>query len=451
MKGRRHLLLLTLLALLLVPSPPHVFALPDVERFALDNGTVALVRGNYPLPFVTINLLVDGGARRDPPGKEGLAGLTARMLSMGTAKRSANKLSEELDAMGASLSVTAGREYAVASVRALSKDLDRVMDLLFDVLSNPLFPEEELKGEIAKTRAALQASEDDPGTVADRAFRQSLYLTPSYAHPVEGTLQSLAAITRRDVHRFFENFYVAEGSIVVIVGDLTIDALKERIVPRLLTLRRGLPVPGDSAPRQAVESREVRIDRDISQANIVLGKRGIVRSNPDYYAFSVMNYILGGGGLSSRLMEEVRNRRGLAYSVGSYLDAGKAPGSFQVVLQTKNASAREALAVVRKEIERMRSEPVTDKELESAKKYLTGSFPLRLDTQGKLAGFLLTVEYYGLGLDYADKYRSIIEAVTAEQILSVARRYLSEEGWIDIVVANLQKTLRETEGQGKTP
>jgi zinc protease len=152
-----------------------------------------------------------------------------------------------------------------------------------------------------------------------------------------------------------------------------------------------------------------------------------------------MNYILGGGGFASRLVEEIRNKRGLAYSVASIFDAGKYPGSFEIVLQTKNASAREAISLALKQMERIRKEPVSEKELEGAKKYLIGSFPLRLDTQGKLASFITQVEYYDLGLEYPKKYPFLIQDITKEEVLRVAQKYLYPENCIVVVVANLKE------------
>jgi zinc protease len=152
-----------------------------------------------------------------------------------------------------------------------------------------------------------------------------------------------------------------------------------------------------------------------------------------------MNYILGGGGFVSRLVEEIRNKRGLAYSVASFFDAGKYPGSFQIILQTKNSSAREAIALSLQEMERIQKEGVSEKELEGAKKYLIGSFPLRLDTQGKLANFLTQIEYFGLGLDYPEKYPNLIKSITREQVLRVAKKYLQPKNTILVVVANLKE------------
>lgn len=220
---------------------------------------------------------------------------------------------------------------------------------------------------------------------------------------------------------------------------MTAEEVKSKILTRLEKWTRGeIPnIPFKSA--FAKGQKTVKIDRTITQANIIIGHAGISRGNPDYYALTVMNYILGGGGFSSRLVEEIRNKRGLAYSVASFFDPGKYPGSFQIALQTKNSSAREAITLSLQEMERIRKEPVSEKDLEGAKKYLIGSFPMRLDTQGKLANFLTQVEYYGLGLDYPEKYPSLIRSVTREEVLRVAKTYLHPEDYILIIVANLKE------------
>jgi zinc protease len=185
--------------------------------------------------------------------------------------------------------------------------------------------------------------------------------------------------------------------------------------------------------------KTVKINRPITQANIILGNAGLSRENPDFYAVTVMNYILGGGGFSSRLMEVIRNKRGLAYSVASFFDPGKFPGSFQIVLQTKNSSANEAISLSLQQMKRIQKELVSEKELEGAKRYLIGSFPMRLDTQGKLANFLTQMEYYGLGLDYPEKYPSLIRSITREEVLRVAKKYLHPEKYVLVIVANLKE------------
>jgi zinc protease len=348
-------------------------------------------------------------------------------------------MNEELDFMGAFLSASSNRDYATLSFRVLKKDLDRGIDLFAEVLTQPTFPEEEIRREVEKILAAIQSAEDQPEEVAEREFQKTLFLTSPYGHPTEGTKESVPRLTREAVLRFYRTYYHPNNSILTIVGDLTIDEVKTKLLPRLEKWPMAKILEVSFIPTFAKEQKSVKINRAITQANIILGHAGISRGNPDFYTLTVMNYILGGGGFASRLVEEIRNKRGLAYSVASFFDPGKYPGSFQIVFQTKNASAREAISIALQQVERIQKEPVSEKELEGAKKYLIGSFPLRLDTQGKLANFLTQIEYFGLGSDYPEKYPSFIRSVTKEEVLRVAKTYLHPENYILVVVANLKE------------
>jgi zinc protease len=414
-------------------------AMPPVQRKVLPNQLVLLICEEHSLPFVTFQLLIDSGSRRDPSGEEGLAHLTAKGLLLGTSKRTVTAINEKLDFMGASLNASSGRDYATLSLKVLKKDLDKGLDLFLEVLTRPTFPEEEIRREVEKTLASIQSAEDQPEVVAEKEFQKTLFLISPYAHPIEGTRESLPRIKQEAILQFYRIHYHPNNAILAVVGDITSEEVKTKLLPRLAkwTMEEIPKVPFIST--FAKEQKTVKINRTITQANIILGHAGISRGNPDFYPLTVMNYILGGGGFASRLVEEIRNKRGLAYSVASFFDPGKYPGSFQIVLQTKNSSAREAISLALKQMERIQKEPVSEKELEGAKKYLIGSFPLRFDTQGKLANFLTQIEYFGLGLDYPEKYLSFIRSVTREEVLRLAKAYLHPENYILVVVANLKE------------
>ena len=416
-----------------------LYAMPPVQRAVLSNRLVLLVSEERSLPFVTFQLLIDSGSWKDPSGEEGLSYLTARGLLLGTSKHTANQINEELDFMGASLNSSSGRDSAALTLRILKKDLDKGMDLFMEVLNQPTFPEEEIRREIEKTLATIQSEEDQPEQVAEKEFQKTLFLNSPYGHPVEGTKESVPKLTREGVIRFYRSCYHPHSAILTVVGDITDDEVKTKLVPRLEKWPTGEIPKLVFMTKFENEQKTVKLDRPITQANIILGNAGVSRENPDYYALTVMNYILGGGGFASRLVKEIRNKRGLAYSVASFFDAGKYPGSFRIALQTKNASAHEAIALSLQQMERIQKELVSEKELEGAKKYLIGSFPMRLDTQGKLAGFLTQVEYYDLGLDYAKKYPVLIRSVTREDVLRVAKKYLHPKKYVLVIVANLKE------------
>lgn len=416
-----------------------VQAMPPVQRSVLPNGLVLLISREHSLPLVTMQLLIDAGARKDPSGQEGLAHLTAKGLLLGTSNRTVTIMNEELDFMGASLDVSAGSDYATLGLRVLKKDLYKGFDIFLDVLTQPTFPEEEIQREVQKTLAAIQSAEADPMEVAVKAFRKTLFLNSPYGHPVEGTRESLSQLKHEAIARFYRTHHHPNGAILTIVGDITSDEVTEKLIPRLEKWPRGESPKELFTTTFAQGTKTVEIDREIAQANIILGNKGVSRQNPDYYVLTVMNYILGGGGFGSRLMDEIRVRRGLAYSIASFFDPGKFPGSFQVVLETKNVSAREAISLVLQQMERIQREMVSEQELITARNYLTGSFPLRLDTQAKMAGFITQVEYYGLGLDYPDKYALLISAITREEVLQVAKAYLHPDNYVVVIVANLKE------------
>ncbi|MFQ5668255.1 MAG: M16 family metallopeptidase [Candidatus Binatia bacterium] len=425
--------------LLAVWTATGVAVTPAAERRTLPNGARLVVSEQHALPMVVVQILIDAGSRRDPRGKEGLASLTADLLTEGTPTRTASQISEAADFIGASLGASAGTDFATVNLTVLRKELDRGLDLLTDILLHPTFRDAEVVRRREAALAAMRARKDNPGSVAQRAFVNALFNGEPYGHLVIGNPTSVRRLTRGDLVAFYRRNYRPGGAIVTVAGDVVVAQITRRLRSALGEWRGGTARPF-TYPTGAVHQRQtVRIDKPITQANVVIGGRGIARNNPDYYALRVMNYILGGGGFSSRLLDNIRTKAGLAYSVSSFFTTSKAPGSFQVVLQTKNRSANDAIQRACGEIARLRQEPVSDEELESAKLYLTGSFPLRLDTTRKIAGFLSQVEFFNLGADYAESYPKRIRAVTKEDVLRVAQQYLHPERMDLVVVADQEQ------------
>jgi zinc protease len=409
---------------------------PPVEHAVLPNGLRLLVVRQPHLPMVVMSALVDAGGRFDIDGKEGLASLTANLLTEGTEKRSAAAIHDAVDFLGAKLSAAAGDDYSSVSLTVLKKDLADGFDLFCDILLHPKFAKGEFDRKRQEALAELDADEQNPGSVAERAFRKVLFGTGPYRSEPSGWKESVAKLQVRDVKAFFRAAYQPQRTILVASGDTSLTEMRE-MTERLLGGWQGVaPEPKLPEGRSRETGDLIRINRDLTQANVVFGHLGTTRNDPDWYAIHIMNYILGGGGFSSRMMNSIRIEAGLAYSVFSYFVPGKLPGSFQVVLQTKSASTAEALRRVREEIERIRSGPVSDEELASAKKYLTGSFPLRFDSDAEMVGFYSQVEFYGLGLDYPDRYDGLINGVTKDDVLRVAQKYLHPEEAIVVIVGN---------------
>jgi zinc protease len=435
----KKLVLTSLLVAVVSLLSADAFAI-DAKRTVLSNGLTVLHSENHSLPIVMVTLMVKAGERHEPKEKAGLANLTAELLTEGTKNRSSREISEEIDFIGASLDASAGNDFTTITLSVLKKDIDKGFGLFSDILLNATFPQAEIDRKREMVKGSLRQREEDPSFLAGRAFKKEVFGEHPYGRLIEGSANTLDAITKDDLVTFYSGFFLPNNAILSIAGDLTSDELDSEIKKYLGAWKKAdLPL----IPRADIEGKKaksvIKIDRDLTQANVIVGHLGISRDNPDYYAVSVMNYLLGGGGFSSRLMQSVRDKMGLAYDVHSFFSAYKEGGSFQIGVQTKNESANVALDEIFKQIERMQSEMVSDGELSDAKAYLTGSFPRRLDTSRKIADFFASVEFFGLGADYIEKYPSYINSVTKEDVLRVAKKYLDTGHYVLVVVANQEK------------
>lgn len=415
---------------------------PAVVQETLPNGAALLVSEQRNLPLVLVRVVLDAGSRRDPPGRGGLANLTADLLGEGTDTRSAEEIKEAIDFIGGSLGAGAEQDYAVLSLRVLRRDLDTGLALLADVLLRPALHAAELARRREAVLAAIRAAEDNPTSVAQKAFQPALFGDTPYGHPTEGTAQSVATLTRADVQAFYRRFYGPHGAAVVVVGDVSAGEARAAVAAALAGWRGEPPPAFVYPPLPPPATQTLRLVRPVTQAGIVLGQLGIARDNPDFERLAVMNYLLGGGGFSSRLMDSIRTQAGLAYSVSSFFAALKSPGPFEIVMQTKTASVADAVARARAEVERLRREPVSEAELDEAKRYLTGSYPLRLDSNAKIADFIAQTWFYGLGHDYAETYIRRVNAVSIADVQRMAREYLHPDRFIEVVV---------TDGDGAPP
>ena len=423
---------------------------PAVAQATLPNGATLLVSEQRNLPMVLVWIVLDAGARRDPLGRAGLANLTADLLTEGTTTRSASEISDAIDFVGGSLGAGTGMDYAFISLQVLRKDLQVGLDLMADILLRPTFAADELARQREAVLASIHARQDNPTAVAALVFRETLFAGQPYGHPIEGTEGTVPSITRADIQGFYTSYYRPGRAAIVVAGDIDMTEAHQRFAEALAGWQdkpeSAFTYPSSPPPA----ARTVGIDRPVTQASVILGNRGVARDNSDFEAIRVMNYVLGGGGLTSRLTESIRAEAGLAYSVSSYFTVNKDPGSFQIVMQTKNRSVADAIDRARAQVERIRSEPISDEELEEAKSYLTGSFPLRLDNAAKIVGFISQVWFYGLGTDYADAYVRGIAAVTKEDVLRVARVYLHPDRFIEVVVGNLAEASRGASAQSES-
>lgn len=445
------LLLLALLAVTAFGCAPRSIVVDqggtdlNVDRYMLDSGLTVLHVKRDNLPVVRATLLIRSGASREPAKLSGLASLTASLLTEGTKSRNSTEISQEVEFIGASLGASAGADFSTVSLSVLRKDMDKVFELMSDVLLRPTFPRKEIKRKKAQVKGALRQRREDPGYLASVEFNGLVYGEHPYGRKVSGTEKSIDSIGRGDIRDFYRNYYVPNNAILSVVGMISPEELGGLIEKYLSDWAPAeIPSPKLTAPRSAKPGLRT-IDRDLTQATILMGHLGVPRLHPDYYSLQVMNYILGGGGFSSRMMDRLRDQLGLTYGVYSSFSSNREAGSFFVNIKTKNNSAAQAMDEIRKLIEGMRAEGVTADELSAAKAYLTGSFPRRIDTMGEIASFLANVEYYGLGLDYPAKYAERINAVTLEDVKRVAREHIKEDGLIIVIVASQKKAGLEVE------
>ena len=431
----------TLVAALLWAVPAA--ATPKIEHWTLQNGGRVSFVEPHDLPMVALNLVFDAGSARDPQDKNGLSLLTRGMLNEGTGALDAQAIAEGFERLGAEFGNSSDRDMAGVSLRSLSdpKLLEPAVDLLARLVAQPSFPSASFERERERALLALKQAEQSPGDVASKAFFRQLYQTHPYARPPEGDVAGLSAITRDDLAVFHQRYYVGRNAVLALIGDVNRRQAR-RIAERVAG---DLPV-GEAAPELpkvadvAPNSRSERvIAHPSTQTHILLGEAGMTRSDPDYFPLLVGNYVLGGGGFQSRLMKEIRDQRGLSYSVYSYFYPLREQGPFVVGLQTENRRRQEALAVTRRVLAEFTEGGPTAEELSAAKQNLTGGFPLRIDSSRKIAEYMTVIGFYQLPLTYLDEFIGRVEAVTVEQVRDAFRRRIHPEHMVTVIVGGGQR------------
>ncbi|BAV32945.1 zinc protease [Sulfuricaulis limicola] len=434
--GIRKCLKASILVLCLLAFVPQAFAGPKIQHWTLGNGARVFFVESRELPMLQVRVVFDAGSSRDPAGKAGLANLMAAMLDEGTDGLSTDDIAGRFEGVGAEFSAGVDRDMASVNLRSLSDPslLDPALDLFAQILAKPAFPAENLERLRAQVLVALQKDAQSPGAIAEKAFYRELYGKHPYAGDPPGNEKSLTSITREDLLAFHQRHYVGANAWVVIVGDASrrqAQGIAERVVAKLPAGKAPDPLP---PVRMLDAGWQKHVDFPATQTHINMGHPGVQRGDPDYFPLYVGNYILGGGGLVSRLSVEVREKHGLSYSVYSYFYPLRLPGPLFIGLQTKNTQRDQALKLVRQVIADFVAKGPTDQELEAAKRHLTGSFPLRLDSDGKIAENLAVIAFYGLPLTYLDEFIPRIEAVTAEQIRDAFRRRVHPDQMVTVTV-----------------
>jgi len=404
-----------------------------IREVTSPGGLVAWLVQEPSIPIVTVQIEFAGGARLDEPGKEGAVNLATALIEEGAGDMDNQQFAARLDDLSSSIGFSSGRDSFSVSVGSLSENIGETMDLLRVALAEPLFDDEAIERVREQVLSGLRSSENNPQSQAGKRWFEEMFGDASYAIPVSGTIETVTALTRDDLVAAYDRLVATARMKVGSVGDIDADTLAT-----LLDDTFGGLAAGEMLDESPVSVREtgglVVIEEDVPQSAVVFGHKGLLRDDPDYIPAYVMNYVLGGGGLTSRLTDEVREKKGLAYSVYSYLNPLDRAGLYMGGVATANERVAESMALIRQEWARMAEEGLTEEELKAAKTYLTGSFALRFDSNAKIAGFLVGAQSADLPIDYIDTRNSLVEAVTLDDVKRVAERLLRPDDLFVVVV-----------------
>ncbi|WP_295453642.1 pitrilysin family protein [uncultured Thiodictyon sp.] len=410
-------------------------ATPKIETWQTANGARVLFVAAPQLPMVDVRVVFDAGSARDAE-HPGLASFTADMLNEGARDWNADTIAERLENVGAKLTAAADRDMTSVGMRSLTQEpaLTTALETLAGVLTTPTFPADALERNRENTLIGLRQEQEQPAKVASKALMQKVFGTHPYASDPNGTEESVHSLSAADLKAFHDRYYTGANAVVAIVGALdrpAATALAERVVGGLPTGERAAPLP-PVAPLTAATLEQIPFPA--SQTTVVAGQPGMARGDPDYFALYLGNHILGGSGLVSLLMDEVREKRGLSYNTYSYFLPLAQPGPFLMGLQTKNAQAEQARTVMIDTLKHFAAEGPTAAQLTAAKKNVTGGFPLRIAENSEIIPYLSVIGFYGLPLDYLDRFTDRIKAVTAEQVRDAFGRRVHPESLATVTV-----------------
>jgi len=399
-----------------------------IQTWTTNNGAKVYFVSSHELPIIDIKITFDAGSSRDN-SLFGLAYLTSQMLNQGSTQSSANQIAAKFDNVGALFSASTERDMTGISLRCLTdpKVLNITTQTLVETIALPDFPKKEFRQQKKQMSNMLQQLQQSPDYLTAESFYQTIYRDNPYGHPVLGTQNSISKISRKDLNRFHEKYYVASNAVIAIVGDLNRQQAEQLAEQLTKQLPKGQPAEPLAAAPELKETIVQHVHYPVTQTHIRIGQIGIGPNDPDYFPLLVGNFILGGNPLVSRLGEEIRQKHAFSYSVYSHFALLSERGFFVIQLQTKNAQASEATKVVLKTLKEFLQEGPSQKELIAAKSNLIGSFPLRLNGNNKIANALAGIGFYHRPLDYLDTYRARVDAVTIPQIREAFKRHIDPD------------------------
>lgn len=419
----------------------------NIQTVKSPGGIEAWLVEDHSVPLMALKFSFEGGNSQDPAGKEGLANFLTAMMDEGAGDLTSEQFQERMEDLSMRMAFEDSKDQLQGSFETLTVNRDAAIELLRLAVTQPRFGADAVDRIRGQLLAQLAYADRSPEKVASREWYATAFAGHSYGRPALGTKESLARITRDDLEDYRRRVFATGNLKVVAVGDIdaaTLGPMLDKVFGGLAAKAELAPVEVMSRPAGLGTQRVVEMD--VPQSVAVFGLGAMARKDPDFMPAFVMNQILGGGGFASRLMEEVREKRGLAYSVYSYLLPMKHASVFSGGVATKNESIAQSLQVIRGELKRMAEEGVSEEELTSSKSYLTGSYALRFDTNAKIASQLLGIMIEGLGKDYIDKRNALVDAVTVADIKRVAQRILKNDELIVTIVGRPANLTAATKG-----
>jgi zinc protease len=432
-----------LAALLIALAATPAAALLPIQQWQTKSGARVYFVESHDLPMLDVSVDFPAGSVFDTPAKSGLAGFTLGQLKLGAGGLSENEISRRMADTGAQFANRFDSDRGGMSLRTLTSkvELDQSLDVFTRVLQRPEFPAAVLEREKARIVAAIRESDTKPETLLNRTFSKMIYGSHPYGLRGSGEAATVATLTRDDAVAFYRRFYVADRAVISMMGDVT----REQAAAIAEQLTAGLPradAPAVIPPVPSLERAEMRVvAHPATQSHLMMGMPAMRRDDPDYFPITVGNYILGGGGFVSRITEEVRSKRGLAYSAYSYFQPLKQRGPFVIGLQTRRDQAGEALGVVRTTLAEFLAQGPTADELAKAKQNLVGGFALRIDSNRKIVENLAAIGFYDLPLTYLDDFTANVEKVSIDDIRRAFARHVDPARMVTVVVGADENSL----------
>ena len=411
----------------------------SIQSWESDRGARVMYVYAPQLPMIDIRLVFDAGSARDGD-QPGLAMMTNSMLDLGAGEWSTDEIAERFDSVGAQFSTDSMRDMAILSLRSLTEKawLDKSIETLNAIITQPIFDKGELERVRKQAMISLRNHEQSPGTIASKTFYKTLYKGHLYATPVMGNMDSIKTISRDQLLGFYKKYYVAENAVIAIVGDVKKNQAEDLVEEILKGLPSGKPPKQIASPDSLSEASVIHIEHPSTQTHILVGQPGMKRGDKDYLALYVGNHILGGSGFGSRIVEEIREKRGLAYSSYSYFTPMRVEGPFVMGLQTANNNKDEALKILDEVLSEFIDKGPTEEELIHAKKNITGGFALKVDSNKDIISYLGMIGFYNLPTTYLETFNDRIEAITLEQIKDAFKRRVNPDNLVTVTVGSKQ-------------